>query len=319
MQPACADDVRFAVLLDRFVTPGPQKSGRPVWPLPEDLRLRYGGPLGFSPGALIVNFVATLDGVTSFGEPDPGGGEVSGFNAADRFLMGLLRACADVVVIGANTLRAEHPDYLWNSKSICPAQQASFAKLRCALGKPEEPALVVVSQTGNLPLERAVFQSPPVVVLTTQTGAKRLGRPPTGVTVLSHGDATYSGHTLATQLRTLAGNGVVLCEGGPQLLSALYQARQVDELFLTLAPQLAGRSPDCHRPALVEGHAFSPKNAPWLSLVGVRNAGEHLFLHYATPGANKSPKGPAKRRPQRPEPIKAPKAQQSAGRNARSQ
>jgi riboflavin biosynthesis pyrimidine reductase len=73
---------------------------------------------------------------------------------------------------------------------------------------------------------------------------------------------------------------LVLCEGGPRLLGSLLAARAVDELFLTLAPQVAGRADDGARPGLVSGHAFEPETAPWARLVGVKHHGEHLYLRY---------------------------------------
>jgi hypothetical protein len=78
--------------------------------LPEDLRILYSGDLRFPANPdrthVIGNFVSTLDGVVSFeilGRS--GGGEISGFNAADRFIMGLLRASADAIVVGAGPSR----------------------------------------------------------------------------------------------------------------------------------------------------------------------------------------------------------------------
>src|SRR5690348_3054731 len=78
--------------------------------LPEDLAILYGGDLRFPEHGdrpyVIGNFVSTLDGVVSFEVPGKsGGGEISGFNQADRFIMGLLRASADAVIVGSGTLR----------------------------------------------------------------------------------------------------------------------------------------------------------------------------------------------------------------------
>ena len=61
------------------------------------------------------------------------------------------------------------------------------------------------------------------------------------------------------------GLDVVVCEGGPNLLGGLIGAGLVDELFLTVAPQVAGRSPDAPRLALVEGLAFAIDDAPWIA------------------------------------------------------
>ena len=54
----------------------------------------------------------------------------------------------------------------------------------------------------------------------------------------------------------------------------------VDELFLTLAPQVAGRDSDLHRLSLVEGHAFMPVDALWATLLSVKLADSHLLLRY---------------------------------------
>jgi hypothetical protein len=86
--------------------------------LPEELRILYGGDLRFlaydDRPYVIGNFVSTLDGVVSFEIPGKsGGGDISGFNEADRFIMGLLRASADAVVVGARTLREVAPEHLW--------------------------------------------------------------------------------------------------------------------------------------------------------------------------------------------------------------
>jgi riboflavin biosynthesis pyrimidine reductase len=55
----------------------------------------------------------------------------------------------------------------------------------------------------------------------------------------------------------------------------------VDDLFLTVAPQIAGREPAVPRPGLVEGHSFAPTQPLWGALLGVKRAGSHLFLRYS--------------------------------------
>src|SRR5438045_9520121 len=79
-------------------------------PLPPDLATLF-GRLQFPPHLhrpyIIGNFVTTLDGVVSLGEPGYSrGGEISGSNQHDRMVMGLLRAIADAVIVGAGTLRS---------------------------------------------------------------------------------------------------------------------------------------------------------------------------------------------------------------------
>src|SRR5260370_24246318 len=63
--------------------------------------------------------------------------------------MGLLRACADVVLIGAGTLRAT-PGHLWTPSHVYPELATEFLALRSALGRGREPQLVVVTASGKL-------------------------------------------------------------------------------------------------------------------------------------------------------------------------
>src|SRR3954447_24032099 len=86
--------------------------------LREDPRILYSGDLRFPAHSdqtyVIGNFVSTLDGVVSFEIPgESGGGEISGFNKGDRFIMGLLRASADAIVVGAGTLLNTAAGHLW--------------------------------------------------------------------------------------------------------------------------------------------------------------------------------------------------------------
>src|SRR5205814_8393664 len=63
----------------------------------------YGGNPRWT--GVAANFVESLDGVVALPEArGESGGVVSGGSEADRFIMGLLRACADAVLIGAGTL-----------------------------------------------------------------------------------------------------------------------------------------------------------------------------------------------------------------------
>ena len=94
-------------------------------------------------------FVMSHDGRVSFNVPGhSGGGDVSAFNAHDQWLMGLLRARADAVVVGANTLRIE-PDHIWTSEFIYPAEAAAFAQLRQREERHEAPLQVFVTRTGD--------------------------------------------------------------------------------------------------------------------------------------------------------------------------
>lgn len=273
--------------LDRLIDPPPCSGPARGGPLPEPLGSRYGGdlaiPLRPSGPTMIANFVTTLDGVVSYGSPGAAGGTaISGSFEPDRFVMGLLRTLADAVLIGAGTLRAT-TDEAWTPAFIHPPSAAAFGEFRRALGLSAAPATVLISGSGAVDLGHPGLADPrtDVLLITTERGAARLaGRAaPGNVRIHVAGQERVAPRDL---LRVLDEHGVrlVLCEGGPRLFGQLLAAGLIDELFLTLAPQTAGRSAGARRLALVEGSAFSVATAPWARLIGLRRAGDHLFARY---------------------------------------
>ncbi|HLG73669.1 MAG TPA: dihydrofolate reductase family protein [Chloroflexota bacterium] len=300
---------------------------------------------------VIGNFVSSLDGVVALSLSDQtGGGEISGFNAEDQMIMGLLRAIADVVIVGAGTLRSA-PRHLWTAEAICRPLAGPYAELRASLGKPLAPLNVVVSASGALDLTLPVFASGkvPALIVTSPAGERRLResdlppsvrlavggevggsapdanasrrvppvapseQQPASLAPLdpgSAGEAADSGHfepgrraeaEAATASQGVYGGEaglisagavleavlasqpaeVVLTEGGPRLMSEFLAEGLLDELFLTLAPQVAGREPGAERPGFVAGRHFLPDDPRWGSLVSLKRAGSYLFLRYA--------------------------------------
>src|SRR5437762_2439209 len=73
----------------------------------------------------------------------------------------------------------------------------------------------------------------------------------------------------------------ILTEGGPTVLGSFLREDLIDELFLTVAPRLAGRSPEHRRLALVEAAAFEPKTSPRGRLLSLKSADDYLFTRYA--------------------------------------
>src|SRR6185437_73093 len=88
--------------------------------LPTELRKLYGGDLRFpakSGPYVVANFAATLDGVVSYAIPGSSdGGEITGHNTADRFIMALLRASADAIMVGSRTFDEVSPLHLWTAR-----------------------------------------------------------------------------------------------------------------------------------------------------------------------------------------------------------
>ena len=261
-------------------------------PLPPRLARLYGSLRMPSPRGrphVFSNFVTTLDGVVSLNEKGhASGGDISGFSAEDRMVMGLLRALADVVIIGAGTLGADSR-HLWTAAAIFPELAREYRLLSQALGKGEAPLHVIVSGSGSLDLHLPVFTSGKVqtLVLTTAPGAKRLLRQgvPDSVEIRAIGRSTHgiSAQAILDEAVRVRPARRILVEGGPRLLGDFYAAHLLDEQFLTLAPQIAGRDAGDRRLSLVMGKAFAPKNALWGSLSDVRRGGSHLYLRYSFP------------------------------------
>ena len=258
-------------------------------PLPETLgdlygRLQLPSPAGRS--YVFSNFVSTLDGVVSLDEPgymDPG--EISGDNSHDRLVMGLLRAVSDVVIAGASALRSA-PGHIWTPEFIYPDLAPAFRDLRSHLGLPAHPLNVILTARGTLDLSLPLFQNGevPVMVLTSSQGAERLkaqGIPPEIEVVEFLTSGLLNATEILEAVRAVNPARRVLVEGGPTLHARFLGENLLDELFLTLAPQIAGREASNPRPGLVAGRIFAPVEPKWGALVSVKRAGDHLFTRYS--------------------------------------
>ena len=263
--------------------------------LPEGLRARYDGNLSFPPAPkerphCIANFVSTLDGVVSFNLPGQSeGAQISNWNEEDRFIMGLLRASADAIVVGSGTLQAAGPHGSWLPEAVYPTAKDLYQKYRTeVLRKPEYPLVVIVTRTGELDLTSAVFHTlrTRVLILTTEEGKLRLSQSGSEalssvvVKSLSTAGERISPSAILTLLRQEAGVELLLHEAGPTLFGEFLAGGFMDELFLTVAPQIAGRNAEHPRPGLVANVQFSPATAPWWKLISAKSATDYLFLRY---------------------------------------
>jgi riboflavin biosynthesis pyrimidine reductase len=234
---------------------------------------------------VVADFVSSLDGIValSSGSTGAGGADISGHSEADRFMMALLRGLADVIVVGAGTVRTGQR-HVWTAAYLQPALAGVFAAWRAEMWLAPQPTTIVVTASGNLDATHAGLNVPdvPVIVATTPAGAERLARLPLApnvrVVAAGNDDRVPAGAILEVIRQT--GARLAVCEGGPHLFGELLRARLVDELFLTLAPQLAGRDPTTTRLSLVEGTSFGEGRGRWAGLIGVRRAGDDLFLRY---------------------------------------
>ena len=253
-----------------------EREGLPAFGLPPALAARYGGDFGLTRPGVYANFVSSVDGVVALGDTGgESGGVISGGSEPDRFVMALLRACADAVVIGAGTFRKGSGD-LWHSESAYPAAGGQFADLRRQLRLRPHPLLVVVTASGRIdPAQPALLDS---LIVTTPSGEAHLrGTLPAGARVAVLDSHPISGRSLLDLLGAEKPQ-VVLTEGGPSLVGQLLRECLVDELFLTTSPRLFGRKASDGRKSLVEGVDLTGQP---LELLSVRRHESHLFLRYA--------------------------------------
>jgi riboflavin biosynthesis pyrimidine reductase len=255
-----------------------ETDGLPSYDLPEELESLYGGPLGLAPPVLYANFVETLDGIVAIRSEPRSNRLVSGDSETDRFVMGLLRACADCVLIGSGTLHGS-PKALWTPEKAHPGQADAFAELRGRLGVAPEPMLAVVTGSGALGAHPALENG--AVVLTTGPGAERCRRElPRSVEIVELPGETAVDPAEAVAALRERGYGSILSEAGPHVFGSLLGAGLVDELFLTVSPLVAGRSDLGQRLGLVEATELLPDHSDPARLLSVRRDGGHLFLRY---------------------------------------
>lgn len=119
------------------------------------------------------------------------------------------------------------------------------------------------------------------MIFTSEQGETLLrGRLPSSATVVTIGNRMSLDAAAAVRALQAAGYEMILCEGGPTLFGALVRANLIDELFLTVSPQLAGRAADKPSLALIENAALLPDRVTACRLLSARRAGSYLFLRY---------------------------------------
>jgi riboflavin biosynthesis pyrimidine reductase len=255
------------------------------------LRRLYGGDLSFpephnNRPYVIGSFVETIDGVVSFRIPHRSGGrEISGGSDEDRFVMGLLRSVSDAVLVGSRTFH-EDWGHVRIPAFVYPEAKDLYAELRRKLGKPPLPLNVILTASGRVDLDEPTFHTEglPTAIMTTNEGASRIALDhgdTSQITVRSTGEVGCT--TPGAVLKILAdefGIRLLLHEGGPTVFGESLTAKMIDELFLTLAPQIAGRQSVAQRPSIAGETFFIPETAPWFGLQSIKRARDHLLLRY---------------------------------------
>ncbi|NVM97529.1 pyrimidine reductase family protein [Arthrobacter sp. SDTb3-6] len=215
------------------------------------------------------NFVASVDGAATV---EGRSGKLG--NPDDQHLFQLMRRTADVILVGAQTVRTEG----YGGELL----SAEARQWRLGHGLPERPPLAVVSGSLNLDPALEVFTNAPVrplvVTLASAPADRReaLGRM---ADVVLAGERTLDVGTLVAELGR-RGLHRIHSEGGPTLLGTFHAAGQVDELSVTVSPLLVGGLAKRIADVLPGTPAVSPQG---LELAHILKSGSMLFLRYLRP------------------------------------
>jgi riboflavin biosynthesis pyrimidine reductase len=212
---------------------------RQIYPEPADLtdrelaaRYSYPDRAAVPPYWLRANMVTSLDGAATVGGRSGG---LSG--QADQQVFAMLRALADVIVVGAGTARTE------GYRPVRPRTEGvRWAWLR--EGRTPSPPIAVVTRRLDLDPDSPLLTAAPdharTIVITTEAApaGRRMQASATAEVIVAGRESVDIGAAITA----LAGRGHrrILTEGGPYLLTQIIEAGLLDDLCLTVSPLLAG-------------------------------------------------------------------------------
>ena len=247
-----------------------------------------------------ANFVQSIDGVASFKGKHAAGSDISQ-SAEDRWLMDLLRAHADAILTGVNTLVEETlslPGVNGGRGPVYHIEEAALRDLRAKLRRAAEKVIFVTASAAIDPRAYRVFDGDlmQAFVLTTRAGAARLKTRDPRTQVIIAGEDKIVDLAQAMQiLRAEMGIRYLLCEGGPTLYGSIARAGLIDEKFVTVSPVEIGlmAPPEQEvlptekaggmmtlRPTTFMFPGFTKENAPWFQWMSCRRVDNHQFNRY---------------------------------------
>ncbi len=217
---------------------------------------------------VIANFALSLDLRASTREHS-----ATGFGSAeDKQLLRSIRAMGDAVLAGAGTVRTD--------RMSMGISDDTLVRQRVARGQAEQPLRVIVSNSGRLDATWPLWEKPygAVHIFTTRAMPEEVR------TALRENASLHIAESDAVNLQAMMeelahdhGVGVVVCEGGPTLMRGLLEQALVDELYVTLCPQVFGGREAAGLTGTVK--EFLPEELQ-AELVSMRTEGEEAYLHY---------------------------------------
>lgn len=213
-----------------------------------------------------MNMVTTVDGKATLG-----GKAFALGSKVDHLVMRRIRAAADGMLTGAETLRRE---------DVNPTVPPELQERRITRGMASQPTAIVVTATADLPLDRTFFRSkafPKVVVTTERAPADRVAALESHARVILAGEESVDLRLMMRLLVEELGLRRLIVEGGPTLNAALIAEGMVDELFWTVAPKIIGGAA---MRTMVEGRPLPLDRVARLDLVSLHHHENELFLRY---------------------------------------
>jgi riboflavin biosynthesis pyrimidine reductase len=207
--------------------------------------------------------VQSIDGaITVDGRSGPLGGP------ADHAVFLANRSLADIVLVGSGTVRTEG----YGPAQLIPELRTA----RAADGQPPVPPIAVVSQSLTFDWDSPFFTAAierPIVITTLDAPEERIRRADRVADVIRAGAGEVD---IADAIRQLGDRGasLVVCEGGPTLNAHALAAGVLDEICLSMAPQLVAGD----GPRIVAPRDGSPAT-PW-TLHAILSDGDFLVLRY---------------------------------------
>lgn len=246
-----------------------------------------------------ANFVQSIDGIASFKGRHATGADISQ-SAEDRWLMDLLRAHADAIIMGVNTLMEEtlsQPELNNGRGPVYHIEDPLAQDLRAKLGRGREKVIFVTASAVIDPRAYRVFDGDQMeaFILTTTAGAERLAkRVPQAQVIVAGEDKTIDLSHAVRHLRAEMNVRYLLCEGGPTLYGNMARAGLIDEKFVTVSPVEIGLFAPPEQAPMPAGNSGSPYLLPttftapgfthenvsrfrWMSC---HRAGDHQFNRY---------------------------------------
>jgi len=221
--------------------------------LPKELSDLYGGNIEFlyDPSQadiplIFASFIISKEGIFAL-KDNPGPSSISQGSISDAFMLALLLATTDAVMVGANTLNSE-PDHKWHFEHIFETfphmkgfsdVRRSLERFRANLGKAHiYPPTFFMTNSGNVNPNALVFSDPNIdtYIVTSENGAetaKKLFKGNTKIRILSFGKEKLDELSMLRHLKKM-GINLVYHQGGRTVISGMVEKGLVPQLFLTV-------------------------------------------------------------------------------------